>query len=185
VLGAVNRGWEVWGIERGFEGLLTEDGVKPLDRVSVRGIIHTGGTILGTSNRGNPFRLRREEGGKESFVDVSQQVVDQFHALGLDALVVIGGDGTLTIANQLAGLGVPVVGVIPLATRDVLTATNLNRMSALLDHPLLGPAYNDLARACLPGRDLAAWVAQEQASPSVAETVAAEDAGRKRGLFRR
>jgi len=84
-----------------------------------------------------------------------------------------------------AGLGVPVVGVIPLATRDVLTATNLNRMSALLDHPLLGPAYNDLARACLPGRDLAAWVAQEQASPSVAETVAAEDAGRKRGLFRR
>ena len=84
-----------------------------------------------------------------------------------------------------AGLGVPVVGVIPLATRDVLTATNLNRMSALLDHPLLGPAYNDLARACLPGRDLAAWVAQEQASAAVAETVAAEDAGRKRGLFRR
>ncbi len=54
-----------------------------------------------------------------------------------------------------AGLGVPVVGVVPLATKDVLTATNLNRMYALLDHPLIGPAYNDLARACLPGRDIA------------------------------
>ena len=56
-----------------------------------------------------------------------------------------------------AGLGVPVVGVIPLATKDVLTATNLNRMSALLDHPLIGPAYNQLARACLPGRVLNEW----------------------------
>ncbi|NBO66990.1 MAG: hypothetical protein EBU88_19460, partial [Acidobacteria bacterium] len=58
VLGAVNRGWEVWGIERGFEGLLARERGKLLDRASVRGIIHTGGTILGTSNRGNPFRLR-------------------------------------------------------------------------------------------------------------------------------
>lgn len=54
-----------------------------------------------------------------------------------------------------AGLGVPVVGVIPLATKDVLTATNLHRMHTLLDHELIGPAYNDLARTCLPGRDLA------------------------------
>jgi hypothetical protein len=54
-----------------------------------------------------------------------------------------------------AGLGVPVVGVIPLATKDVLTATNLNRMSALLEHPLLGPAYFNLAKACLPNADLA------------------------------
>jgi cellulose biosynthesis protein BcsQ len=56
-----------------------------------------------------------------------------------------------------AGLGVPVVGVIPLATKDVLTATNVNRMYALLDHPLIGPAYNDLAHACLPARALAPW----------------------------
>ncbi len=53
-----------------------------------------------------------------------------------------------------AGLGVPVVGVIPLATKDVLTATNLHRMQTLLDHPLIGPAYNELARTCLPGRGL-------------------------------
>ena len=58
---------------------------------------------------------------------------------------------------QAAGLGVPVVGVVPLATKDVLTATNLNKMGVLLDHPLLGPAYLDLVQACLPGRDLQQW----------------------------
>ena len=99
-----------------------------------------------------------------------------------------------------AGLGVPVVGVVPLATKDVLTATNLNRMYALLDHPLLGPAYNELARACLPGRDLAPWTSTAPSGEPAAASVAAsapaapaapagaapaEDAGRKRGLFRR
>lgn len=59
-----------------------------------------------------------------------------------------------------AGLGVPVVGVIPLATKDVLTATNLHRMQTLLDHPLIGPAYNELARTCLPGRGLAEFEMQ-------------------------
>lgn len=92
-----------------------------------------------------------------------------------------------------AGLGVPVVGVIPLATKDVLTATNLNRMFALLDHPLLGPAYNELARACLPGRELARWsstIADAPAGVPVATEATAphddaEDTGRRRGLFRR
>jgi cellulose biosynthesis protein BcsQ len=91
-----------------------------------------------------------------------------------------------------AGLGVPVVGVIPLATKDVLTATNLNRMYALLDHPLLGPAYNELGRACLPGRDLGTWHSTAPAEPVPAgvaagsmDAVEADDAGRKRGLFRR
>jgi len=86
-----------------------------------------------------------------------------------------------------AGLGVPVVGVIPLATRDVLTATNLNRMDALLEHPLLGPAYSDLARACLPDRQLATWVAptSDDEAAAAGEAAPVEDAGRKRGLFRR
>jgi cellulose biosynthesis protein BcsQ len=88
-----------------------------------------------------------------------------------------------------AGLGVPVVGVIPLATKDVLTATNLNRMFTLLDHPLLGPAYNELARACLPGRDLAPWHSTIEAEPAAplaaAASPVAEDEGRRRSLFRR
>ena len=93
-----------------------------------------------------------------------------------------------------AGLGVPVVGVIPLATKDVLTATNLNRMHELLRHPVVGPAYNDLARACLPGRELAAWQPPEDAArpeqaPAAPESTAgssADDgAAKRRGLFRR
>ena len=95
-----------------------------------------------------------------------------------------------------AGLGVPVVGVIPLATRDVLTATNLNRMQELLDHPFVGPAYHDLARACLPGRALAPWHGAEAEAvaapaPTVLPVPAATpddgDAGvsRRRGLFGR
>jgi cellulose biosynthesis protein BcsQ len=98
-----------------------------------------------------------------------------------------------------AGLGVPVVGVVPLATKDVLTATNLNRMYALLDHPLLGPAYNDLARACLPGREIAPWTSTAPAEPAMAAVASpAPDAGpdggkgtrdakegKRKGLFRR
>ena len=97
-----------------------------------------------------------------------------------------------------AGLGVPVVGVIPLATKDVLTATNLNRMYALLDHPLIGPAYNELGRACLPGRDLAPWrnaaVPAEGAFGTAGAAAAAvglpgpdvdDAAGKRRSLFRR
>lgn len=91
-----------------------------------------------------------------------------------------------------AGLGAPVVGVVPLATKDVLTATNLNRMHSLLDHPLIGPAYNELAKACLPGRTLAPWHAHDPAPSSVDPALAAtsaeepaDDASRRRGLFRR
>lgn len=120
VLGAINRGWEIYGIERGFEGLLSSERVSSMNRESVRGIIHTGGTILGTSNRGNPFRLKQVQDGEAVFVDVSQEVVNQFHALGLDALVVIGGDGTLTIANHLAQMGVPIIGVPKTIDNDLM-----------------------------------------------------------------
>lgn len=91
-----------------------------------------------------------------------------------------------------AGLGVPVVGVIPLATKDVLTATNLNRMHELLEHPVVGPAYNDLARACLPGRELAPWqpgdtpeAQPDGASPLDPAPEAVDEGARRRGLFRR
>lgn len=92
--------------------------------------------------------------------------------------------------NQVlaAGLGVPVVGVIPLATKDVLTATNLNRMSVLLDHPMLGPAYSDLAQACLPQHVLAPWRGQAVpvgagAAPMSVDEGVTDD--RRRRLFRK
>ncbi len=87
-----------------------------------------------------------------------------------------------------AGLGVPVVGVIPLATKDVLTAMNLHRMHELVNHPLLGPAYNQLARACLPQAELAeSYVDSDDGEVPAAPTLPTDpggEAARKRGLFR-
>ena len=87
-----------------------------------------------------------------------------------------------------AGLGVPVVGVIPLATRDVLTASNLNKMHALLEHPALGPAYGDIAKACLPGRQLEVIhpvATADDVSQTGTSLPPSEEEGRRRGLFRR
>ncbi|MFN0084052.1 MAG: 6-phosphofructokinase [Blastocatellia bacterium] len=119
-----NRGWEVYGIKRGFEGLLHRSRVERLDAPDVRGIIHTGGTILGTTNRGNPFRFPVTEGGKTVLTDLSDNIVDSFHRLKLDALVCIGGDGTLHIASELAAKGIPIIGV-PKTIDNDLAATEL------------------------------------------------------------
>ena len=120
VIGAINRGWEVYGIERGFDGLLLPDRVQLLNAQNVRGIIHTGGTILGTSNRGNPFKLRIEAHGETTLVDISDKVVDAFHRLGLESLIVIGGDGTLKIASSLAQKGIPIIGVPKTIDNDLM-----------------------------------------------------------------
>jgi phosphofructokinase-like protein len=112
VLAAVRRGWEVLGIRRGFAGLLGEDGIVELDVPAVRGITHLGGTILGTTNRGNPFEWPVQ--GADGVVraeDRSEEVVRAFRELGIDAMVVIGGDGSLRIAHGLARKGLPIVGV--------------------------------------------------------------------------
>ena len=120
VLAAVNRGWECVGIRRGFDGLLGDDEVVPLGPAQVRGITHLGGTILGTTNRGNPFKWRRQRpDGTWEERDRSDEVVTAFHKLGLEALIAIGGDGTLNIALHLMGKGIPVVGVPKTIDNDV------------------------------------------------------------------
>lgn len=104
-------GAEVIGIEDGYEGLI-EDRVRMLDYLSVSGILNEGGTILGTSNRANPFAYPITDAqGKVKFQDLSEQAVRTFKSLRADALIAIGGDGTLTIANKLCKLGVPCAGV--------------------------------------------------------------------------
>src|SRR4029079_19030144 len=76
VLSAINRGWEVLGIKRGYAGLLGEDEVVPLTRDSVRGIAHLGGTILRTTNRGNPFRYpQRRPDGTMDEIDRSDELI--------------------------------------------------------------------------------------------------------------
>ena len=120
VLSAVNRGWEVLGIKRGYAGLLGEDEVVPLTRESVRGIGHLGGTILRTTNRGNPFHYpARAPDGSYVEIDRSGELIGRAGELGIDALITIGGDGSLRIAQQLFERGLKVVGVPKTIDNDV------------------------------------------------------------------
>ena len=120
VLAAVHRGWECVGIRRGFAGLLGDDQVVPLDRAAVRGITHLGGTILGATNRGDPFKWReRRPDGTWVERDRSDELVAAFRARRLDALIAIGGEGSLGIALRLMAKGVPVVGVPKTIDNDV------------------------------------------------------------------
>ena len=112
VLAGTRRGWEVLGIRKGFGGLLGEDAMVPLDANSVRGITHLGGTILGTTNRGNPFEWPvKQADGAIVTADRSDEVIAGARRLGIDAIIMIGGDGTLRIAQRLAEKGLNVVGV--------------------------------------------------------------------------
>jgi 6-phosphofructokinase 1 len=120
VLSAINRGWEVLGIKRGFAGLLGEDEVIPLTKNSVRGIAHLGGTILRTTSRGNPFHYPRKlDDGSVVEEDRSDELLASARALGIDALISIGGDGSLTIAKLLCDKGMKIVGVPKTIDNDV------------------------------------------------------------------
>jgi len=121
-LSALNKGFEVIGIQKGYLGLLDTKYLVPLTAESVRGITHLGGSILGTNNRGNPLAIRVVEDGQERFVDVSDQAVSNFRRLGLDGLIAVGGDGSLKIAAGLAKKGIPIIGV-PKTIDNDLAAT--------------------------------------------------------------
>jgi 6-phosphofructokinase 1 len=120
VLAAAHRGWECLGIRRGYGGLLGDDRVVPLGPNEVRGITHLGGTILGTTNRGDPFHYReRRPDGTWTERDRSDELIAAFRAHGVDALIAIGGDGSLVIARQLQAKGIPIVGVPKTIDNDV------------------------------------------------------------------
>ena len=120
VLTALSRGWDTFGIRRGYRGLLTGEGVVPLGREDVRGITHLGGTILGTTNRGNPFRwVSNDVEGAEIEEDRSDDLIAAFRAREFDALIAIGGEGSLHIAHRLWEKGLPIVGVPKTIDNDV------------------------------------------------------------------
>jgi 6-phosphofructokinase 1 len=120
VLSAVDRGWEVLGIKRGFAGLMGEDEVIPMTRETVRGIAHLGGTILRTTNRGNPFHYPRAQAdGTIVSEDRSDELIENAARLGIDAIISIGGDGSLTIAQKLCDKGMKIVGVPKTIDNDV------------------------------------------------------------------
>jgi len=107
----IRRGWRVIGIEDGFDGLLEGPRTRELDLAAVRGILPRGGTILGTSNRGNPLAYPVMVNGRMELVDVTAKVIENFRRLKADVLITVGGDGTLKIAQRLSELGVAVIGV--------------------------------------------------------------------------
>ena len=127
VLAAFNRGWEVFGIENGYGGLLADEPgeVVPLGREEVRGITHIGGTILGTTNRGNPFEWPTPDpDGSVRHRDRGNEIVESFRRHEFDALIAVGGDGSLHIARKMGARGLPVVGV-PKTIDNALGHTSL------------------------------------------------------------
>ena len=124
-LSAIHRGWDVLGIKRGYAGLLGEDEVIPLTRDTVRGIAHLGGTILRTTNRGSPFSYPiKQSDGSYVYVDRSDELMANARRLGIDAIVSIGGDGSLRIAQQLVQKGMKVVAVPKTIDNDVPCTIN-------------------------------------------------------------
>ncbi|MCU0633653.1 MAG: ATP-dependent 6-phosphofructokinase [Gemmatimonadaceae bacterium] len=120
VLSARGRGWDVLGIKRGFAGLLGEDDVIPLTADTVRGIAGQGGTILRTTNRGSPFAypIQQPDGSWKS-IDRSNELIENARNLGIEAIISIGGDGSLQIAQQLSEKGVRIVCVPKTIDNDV------------------------------------------------------------------
>jgi 6-phosphofructokinase 1 len=116
-------GLEVIGFLDGFHGLITNR-YRVLEMADVSGILHRGGTILGTSNRDNPFRFPVKENGRTVYRDVSDQAIAHLKGLEIDVLVVVGGDGSLNIAHELGRKGVRVIGV-PKTIDNDLFATDV------------------------------------------------------------
>lgn len=112
-------GCEVLGVKDGFDGFVSDDGVEPLTMKDIRGILPRGGTILGAANRGNPFARKIMVDGHEVVEDISGRIIDRIRSLDLECLIVIGGDGTLRIAQELFEIGVPVVGVPKTIDNDI------------------------------------------------------------------
>lgn len=116
----LNHGMVVMGIEDGFEGLLSPMKVRPLGLEDVKGILQRGGTILGTSNRGNPFRFKyRNDKGEIETRDRSLEFFENYRHLRLDALIIVGGDGSLKLGHELMKHGIPVVGVPKTIDNDI------------------------------------------------------------------
>lgn len=122
VKSAANCHCEVLGLEDSFDGLIEPNRCRMLAPDDVTGILRIGGTILGTTNRGNPFAYPVDtSGGKR---DYSARVIEMFHEMKLDGLVVIGGDGTLAIAHEFSKGGIPLVGVPKTIDNDIVETTN-------------------------------------------------------------
>jgi 6-phosphofructokinase 1 len=112
-------GCEVLGIRDGYDGFIDDGGILPLGIEDVRGLLPRGGTILGTANRGNPYARKVLRDGKEVTIDVSDEIIKSIKRLEMDALLVLGGDGTLHSAHELYLNGAPIIGVPKTIDNDI------------------------------------------------------------------
>ncbi len=120
----LRHGWKVYGILDGFDGLLKGNMHRQLKSEDVRGLQVKGGTILGTSNRGNPLHYPIRKGNKIVYEDVTPDIIKKLKKLKIDVLVTVGGDGTMKITSALADQGVNAVGV-PKTIDNDLEATDV------------------------------------------------------------
>lgn len=130
-------GYNVIGFKGGYHGLYVDDYVK-MDLASVSGIFHQGGTILKMSNKDNLFKYKvTDENGKTSYKDVSDVAVENLKKHNVDALIIIGGDGTLTSARDFARKGVNVIGIPKTIDNDVPATEITFGYRTALDHIML------------------------------------------------
>src|SRR5581483_4251746 len=115
----IQYGCEVLGIRDGYDGFLDKQGIIPLGLKDVSGILPRGGTILGAANRGNPFAREVLQNGREVTMDVSDEIIRAMRRSDMDALLVLGGDGSLRIAHELYQKGLPVIGVPKTIDNDI------------------------------------------------------------------
>ena len=161
-------GWRVIGIADGFDGLIWPEKSRELKLSDVSGILPRGGTILGTTNRGNPFNYKMEEADQIVTHDYSDTLVRNAAEMGIDALIVIGGDGTLKIALALQAKGLNVIGV-PKTIDNDLSATEvtfgfdtaLHTATDAIDKiHSTGEAHHRIMLVEVMGRDVG-WIALE------------------------
>lgn len=115
------RGWEVYGSRSGYGGFLDIDEMVRLTLRDVEGIYAIGGTILGSTNKGNPFAKPVENlAGEVQVVDISEKIMRNYRRLGFDCHIVIGGDGSLAIAHRFSQLGMNVIGVPKTIDNDLM-----------------------------------------------------------------
>jgi ATP-dependent phosphofructokinase / diphosphate-dependent phosphofructokinase len=161
-------GWQVIGITDGFDGLIWPEKARELTLDSVSGILPRGGTILGTTNRGNPFKYKTVENGVEVVKDMAETVICNSRKLGIDAIIVIGGDGTQNIALQLFRKGMNIVGVPKTIDNDLFATdvtfgfdTALHTATDAIDKLFTtGESHHRVMVLELMGRD-AGWIALE------------------------
>jgi len=112
-------GWEVMGVLDGYDGLLQPNKVKPLTLENIRGILHRGGTILGTTNRTNPFKVPKRRNGRIVEVDESDRALATVRKHRIDCMAIIGGDGTLIMGNMMFKKGLRMVGIPKTIDNDI------------------------------------------------------------------